>query len=437
MSEVTVNQLASTVGIPVERLLAQLKEAGIAAADGDATLTEQEKRQLLSYLRRSHGNKEPEAGSAPSRVTLKRKSVSELRQPVATPRAPGGVRAATAPRAKTVSVEVRRKRTYVKRPAAVPGGESTVAVETAAPAVAQEAGRAEVRGGLVDDVRRRTELESRRAEEESRRLAEQEELERQAREEEARRQAEEEIRRQAEQEARRKAEEEAARARRERGEEIEPEEAELEAAAGKAPHRGKAAKGKEHAVEEPRAAKGKARGEPSERERSLKKAARKDSLRAREMPVEVEYEEEVESAPAVADRPARRKKRAAKPQLQDKHGFQRPTSRVVREVEIPDSISVGELAARMSVKATDLIRELFKQGMAVTINQALDSDTAMLLVEEMGHKPVAAKREDVEDALMQALERELGEVSDEPRPPVVTIMGHVCLLYTSPSPRDS
>jgi translation initiation factor IF-2 len=97
----------------------------------------------------------------------------------------------------------------------------------------------------------------------------------------------------------------------------------------------------------------------------------------------------------------------------------------VREVEIPDSISVGELAARMSVKATDLIRELFKQGMVVTINQALDSDTAMLLVEEMGHKPVAAKREDVEDALMQALERELGEVSDEPRPPVVTIMGHV------------
>lgn len=114
MSEVTVKQLATTVGIPVERLLAQLQEAGIAAADEGATLTESEKFQLLGYLRRSHGRKEAEGAAAPSRVTLKRKSVSELRQPVASPRT-GGVRAAVTPRTKTVSVEVRRKRTYVKR----------------------------------------------------------------------------------------------------------------------------------------------------------------------------------------------------------------------------------------------------------------------------------------------------------------------------------
>jgi len=99
--------------------------------------------------------------------------------------------------------------------------------------------------------------------------------------------------------------------------------------------------------------------------------------------------------------------------------------RVVREVEVPESITVADLAARMSVKASDLIRELFKQGMAVTINQSLDSETATLLVEEMGHKAVAAKRESVEDALMQELERELGEMAQESRPPVVTIMGHV------------
>ena len=102
MSEVTVNQLATTVGIPVERLLAQLHEAGISASDGEARLSEQEKVQLLGYLRRSHGKAEPEGGTtAPSRVTLKRKSVSELRQPVASPRASGHIRAATAPRARS------------------------------------------------------------------------------------------------------------------------------------------------------------------------------------------------------------------------------------------------------------------------------------------------------------------------------------------------
>jgi translation initiation factor IF-2 len=389
-----------------------LNEAGITAADGDASLTEQEKLQLLTYLRRSHGKKEAEAGGAPSRVTLKRKSVSELRQPVASPRAAGNVRAATAPRAKTVSVEVRRKRTYVKRPTASAEAEATPVEE----AVAPELRRTESGVGPVGDARRRSELEARRAEEEARRLAEQEDLERKAREEEARRRAEEESRRQAEEEARRKAEEEAAKARREVGKEPEPAEGEVEA---------EEARRREAVRERTKAAKGKLRGEPTERERSVKKAARKDSMRAREIPPEVEYEEEVGTPETAADRRPRRKKRTAKPQLQDKHGFQRPTTRVVREVEIPDAISVGELASRMSAKASDVIRELFKQGVVVTINQTLDSDTATLIVEEMGHKAVAAKTEDAEDILMRELERELGDVIEESRPPVVTIMGHV------------
>ena len=424
MSEVTVKQLASTVGIPVERLLAQLMEAGISVADGEARLTEQEKLQLLSYLRRSHGKKEAEGGGAPNRVTLKRKSVSELRQPLASPRAAGNVRAATAPRAKTISVEVRRKRTYVKRPTAAPESASTSQspVSTASP----EGTHVEVRSNRVDDVRRRSELEARRAEEEARRLGEQEELERQAREEESRRKAEEEARRQAEEEARRKAEEEAAaqahREAQKAGADVDSEPEERKQAS---PH-AKPVRVKEGAAkEEPRAGKGrKAHGEPTEKERSVKKAARKDSLRARDIAPQAEYEEEL-SATSTPDRRSRRKKRSSKPQLQDKHGFQRPTMRVVREVEIPQAISVGDLAARMSVKAADVIRELFKQGMAVTINQILDSDTATVVVEEMGHKAVAAKHEDVEDALMRELERELGQVADEPRPPVVTIMGHV------------
>ncbi len=441
MSEVTVKQLAGTVGIPVERLLTQLKEAGISAADGDAQLTEQEKLQLLSYLRRSHGKKEADAGGAPSRVTLKRKSVSELRQPAAVPRAPGGARsAAPTPRAKTVSVEVRKKRIYVKRPGTgeaeatppPPPAQTTPPAETRPAAPPTEPRRRPESPRLrIDDSRRRGELEARRAEVGTRRFADQEEQERQLREEEARRRTEEELRRQAEAEARLRAEEEA---RRRVEEEEEEEKARLEVPAGE--------EGIEEVIEEDAAVRPKPRkegakveakpvkvvkprAEATEKERSVKKAARKDSLRDREIILpQAEYEEEPGAAPA-GDRRVRRKKRVGKPQLQDKHGFQRPTMRVVREVEVPESITVADLAARMSVKASDLIRELFKQGMAVTINQSLDSETATLLVEEMGHKAVAAKRESVEDALMQELERELGEMAQESRPPVVTIMGHV------------
>ncbi|MGB4336092.1 MAG: translation initiation factor IF-2 associated domain-containing protein, partial [Chromatiaceae bacterium] len=119
MSEVTVKHLAGIVGIPVDRLMTQLKDAGIIVADGDSQLSEQEKVQLLTYLRRSHGKQDAtDASGAPSRVTLQRKSVSELRQPASSPRPPGGGTRASAPaiRAKTVSVEVRKKRIYVKRP---------------------------------------------------------------------------------------------------------------------------------------------------------------------------------------------------------------------------------------------------------------------------------------------------------------------------------
>ena len=515
MSEVTVKHLAGIVGIPVERLLSQLQEAGISVTDPETQLSEQEKIQLLTYLRRSHGKQDTaEAAAAPSRVTLKRKSVSELRQPVVAPRSPGGPRAAApAPRAKTVSVEVRKKRVYVKRPG-VGEGEAPLATptpvastpapapiqapapmaapissETPAPAVApapapmaapapaptaapvttpaavpapaptpvqaaapaparapsapparpapaaETRRRAEPPRPRIDEARRRGELEARRAEVEARRYAELEEQERQAREEEARRRAQEELRRQTEAEARRLAEEEARRlaeeeARRLAEEEAkaQPEEAEVAEVIEEVEEtlaRDKARK-EEGAKVEPKPLKiVKPRAETTDKEKSVKKAARKDSLRDRDiLPLVTDYEEEAGGGPA-GGRGVRRKKRMGKPQLQDKHGFQRPTMKVVREVEIPESITVGDLAARMSVKVADVIRELFKQGMMVTINQSLDADTASLLVEEMGHKAIAARREDVEDALMKELERELGELAQEPRPPVVTIMGHV------------
>lgn len=399
MSEATVNQLANTVGIPVERLLAQLQEAGIAAADGEARLTEQEKVQLLSYLRRSHGKVESDTGTAPSRVTLKRKSVSELRQPTTSGRAGGRVRAATAPRAKTVSVEIRRKRTYVKRgvPEEADDRGSPEQMSPALPVEGNEAART--------PLDRRSELQARRAEEDARRLAEQEELARKAGEEEAQRRSEEE--------ARRKAEGEAAA-----GDAAAPPgplEKPARDGAGAKPAKTKERK------------QGKRANEPSEKEKSLKKTGRKESLRARELAPEVEYEEAIkgEAPAAPAERRPRRKKKVAKPQLQGKHSFRRPTAPVIREVEVPETISVVDLAARMSVKSGDVIRVLFKQGMSVTINQALDNDTAMIVIEEMGHKAVKAETRDVEDTMMRQVAEQDERLERMARPPVVTIMGHV------------
>jgi translation initiation factor IF-2 len=434
MSEVTVKQLASTVGIPVERLLTQLKDAGISASGADSTLTEQEKVQLLGYLRRSHGKDEGEADGGPGQVTIKRKSVSELHVPSAAPRpnTPGS-RPAPPSRGggKTVSVEVRRKRTYVKR-ADEPATGTT-------PAPRRQSGdrsrsgreRAAATSAVFDESRRRTALEAMRAEQEARRLADQEEQERVSRAEEAR--AEEERRQAAE--ARRRAEEEA-RLQAERdaverqangpldesvviAEAAETDEVETPARRAEAAKPKKAVKKAAEPVE-------KEKEKEKEKERPAKKVVRKEAapVRVRDIAATGRGDYEDVDGPSGGRGPRRRKK-SAKPQLQDKHAFQRPTAPVVREVEIPETITVAELASRLSVKASVVIKELFKQGMMVTINQNLDRDTAILVVEEMGHKATAADERDAEGTLLDEMQEQEGQFEALPRPPVVTIMGHV------------
>ncbi|WP_078120361.1 translation initiation factor IF-2 [Thiosocius teredinicola] len=374
MSEVTVSQLASDVGIPVDRLLKQLSDAGIAKATAEDVITEQEKMDLLNHLRRSHGKKEA-AGGGGRKIALKRKTTTELHQPAsgrATARTPA------ARTGKTVSVEVRRKRTVVK-----PKDEDATKQEELL-RQAEEAKRA-----LAEQAEQRRqaeeEAEARRKAEEARRQAEEDER---RKSEETRIAAEEEARRQAEEEARQEAEK--------------LQRAQQEIAAATEPRRSAPAKKAKRSGGRDEEGDSAERGRHGRRELHVASGKRAQRGKGARRPSR-------EAAAAAGD---------------GQHGFQRPTAPVIKEIQVPDSISVGDLAQRMSIKAGEVIKALMKMGMMVTINQTLDQETAMLLVEEMGHNAVAQKEEDVEEEILAASEEEQqGEL--KPRAPVVTIMGHV------------
>ena len=355
MSDVTVAQFAEVLKVPVERLLVQLDEAGIPVDGADDVISDDAKMELLTYLRRSHGRAEETAtGAAPKKITLKRRTQSELKL------------ASNQGRARTVNVEVRRKRTYVKRD------------ELEKEARAQQ-----------------DEIERKRREEEDARL----EGERLERERVEQQRAEQE---RVEQDARRKVE---------------------EAARLKAEEETKVA-------DEARRQKETKKRETGERERGA------EDLRGWvKAPVDVERAP-VDDKPTrygrqelhvVGDMSGRRRKkktarRSGSVTVDARHGFERPTTPVVREVEIPESIKVAELAQRMAVKGGEVIKTLMKLGVMATINQVIEQDTAILVVEEMGHTPKAAQAGGLEEEIL-ATASAVGEVRS--RSPVVTIMGHV------------
>jgi len=368
MSEVTVNQLATDVGIPVKRLLQQLSDAGIAKQSAEDLITEQEKMDLLNHLRRAHGKKET-AGSS-GKIALKRKTTTELYQPT------GGrttARTAAARAGKTVSVEVRRKRTVTK-----PKAESEA---------------------------RQEEL-LRTAEEAKQALAEQAEQRRQVEQESEARLRAEEARRQAEDDERRKSEES-----RQAAEDAVRLQAEQQALATGA---------------EQQRAQQEAEQRKTADQRPGKKSKRHRDGGSGDTPERGRHgRRELHVASGKRTGKAARRTRREPPATDSVHGFQRPTAPVLKEVPVPETISVGDLAQRMSVKAGEVIKSLMKMGMMVTINQVLDQETAILLVEEMGHSAVQHKQEDVEVEILAAAEEEKQQGDLVARAPVVTIMGHV------------
>ena len=363
MSNVTVKQLADVVGAPVDRLLEQLKEAGLEAENAESLISDEDKLKLLDFLRNSHGKGEAAKSEGKQKITLKRKSTSELK-------VAGSSR-------KTVNVEVRKKRTYVKR----------------------------------------SDAESDEKEELDRLMAEKEqrEIERKAAEEEARRKAEEAAKAKAEQEAREKAEAEArareeaeARARaeaeaKERAKEAVAEApADAEAKAKPKPVEGKGKKGKKFEAEDDAPRRGK-RGK-------LDKG-------------ETRYGREELHITTRGGGGRKKKSRKGGDEPAVKHGFEKPVAPIVHEVPVPESIKVSDLAQKMNMKAAEVIKIMMKMGVMATINQVIDQDTAILVVEECGHTAKSMSEDDHEKTVLSSVEEELTDV--QPRPPVVTIMGHV------------
>lgn len=391
MAQVTVQQLAEVVGASVERLLTQMKEAGLPHSEAEEAVSDEDKQTLLTFLKRSHG----ESTEAPKRITLKRKKISTLR----TSGSQGK---------KTVNVEVRKKRTYVKR-----DPEEMAAEAAAAEAEAEAVEESEIdspstepaQDEYVATVDEPVEAEVVEEEETAEDLANLDpEVLRQRAAERRKRQESEQAQARKEALAARKAEEE-----RKAAEAATQPKQEKSAEAVKRPKRLHAAPSEQPKEDQRRKTRGRLdRNAPAGRG---KQRGHNLSL------------SDLDAAEGGLARRRGRKKIKATHEEHSKHGFEMPTEKKLAEVELADMISVAGLAQQMSVKSGEVIKELMKLGVMATINQMIDQDTATLVVEELGHTVKLISADALEEKLEETLAQHEG--TNEPRAPVVTVMGHV------------
>lgn len=367
---VTVKQFADEIGVKPERLLDQFKDAGIKIGKATDSVTQEQKQQLLKYLQQHHGAKQD---AVPDKIVLRRAKTSEIKV--------GGSHGSAS---KTVSIQVRKKRTYVKRPtveeetatakteqAATLNVVETLAVDTAP--VQEQAAAGQTDTVVLDQVA----VEAASA-------PVQEVIEPVFTEEKTPEAIEAE-----------KAEEEKKLAAKRKEKHKTPQELE---------------------EQEAERVKKKKKSRDSGREADKKF----ESLLARGADLGRVFKQ-VDDDSDGAFRRGGKGKLSAHGKVKTQ-AFNRPTAPVVREVEIPETINLGELAQRMSVKAAEVIKVMMKMGIMATINQAIDQDTAILVVEELGHKAKPVSSDALEENLLKSLAVQ-GEA--QPRPPVITIMGHV------------
>jgi translation initiation factor IF-2 len=365
--QTTIRKLAELVNKPVDKLLEQLAEAGMTFDGPDQVVTSIEKVKLLGFLKRAHGKsaKAAEEVAAPRKITLSRSRKQELTV--------GGGK-----NRNTVDVVVRKKVTLVKP------SEAEAATPAGSP---EETERAEILRKLEESRQRNLSEQQRLAEADKRRA------------------------------------EEAERKR------VEAEAAKLEA------ERTAAAEAAAAVPEDDAARKAHGHGHPKPPARAEDKSVRHKTRGSHAMVAGPEDDDRAgrfagKMHLSAADRARRTTSGRGKPksrrhaeQARSGTGFTRPTAPVVREVAIGEAITVADLAQKLAMKGGDVVKALFKMGVMATINQALDHDTAVLLVEELGHTAVPEQANDAESELLAHVGAAQGDES--PRPPVVTIMGHV------------
>ncbi|HZN25331.1 MAG TPA: translation initiation factor IF-2 [Burkholderiales bacterium] len=368
MAQINVTEFAKELGLPPALLIEQLQAAGVTRAlTADTSLTEKDKTQLLDYLRQSHGAKESK-----QKITLTRRQTTEIKKSDSTGKS------------RTIQVEVRKKRVLVKRDAA-----ETEPAE--APKVVLDAEQIALREA---EAKQQAQLSARQAEE---------------------------VERKAEQEKRKKealAEAQAPEPQPEAKPEAVPAPAPVAdaaaataaAAAGGAPVEGTLHKPAAKPATDKKTAK-----KPAKQVVWRDEAAKRRTIKTRG---------DVGGASGWRARKAGRHG-GEREEGAEQHAFSAPSEPLVREIVVPETITVAELAHKMSVKAAELIKAMMKLGTMATINQVIDQDTAMIVVEELGHKAVRAKLDDPDAFLAEEHEATHTELKFDPRAPVVTVMGHV------------
>ncbi|EKT61533.1 translation initiation factor IF-2 [Providencia sneebia] len=416
----TVKSLAAEIQTTVERLVQQFAEAGIKKSENDS-VNQAEKETLLGHLNREQGH----SASQPSKLTLQRKTRSTLNVPV------------TGGKSKSVNVEVRKKRTYVNRDAEQAQAEEQAKreAEEQAQREAEELAQREAEAKRLAEENAKREVEAKRqaedkakreaADKATREVAEREKVkpsenhqkagkasesnaEKQRLEAEAaalKRKVEEETQRKVEAEAKRVAEE-ARRMAEENGEKWTTETATVEDS-------------DYHTTTSTHA-------RAAEDENDEKEEGRRSRNRSAKAPRQKKSNKLSEKADREEERAAGRSGRSKGKQRKGsslQQSFNKPAAAVNRDVIIGETISVGELANKMAVKGSQVIKTMMKMGAMATINQVIDQETAQLVAEEMGHKVILRRENELEEAVMN--DRDTGTAVKEPRAPVVTIMGHV------------